>query len=135
MPDNTLVFRVDKSFAFTAQIPDRTPVLRGSRCAYCHSPVSYSEQLCKKCRFPLIGPAGFPDIFDWLCFDLWKRHELVLTAFVEKKNYGRTGYQNVLSIPLTEEELRTVEGLEGAEASSFERVHGVSPKKLRDILI
>lgn len=131
----TDVYRIEKSFAFTAQIPDDSVGGSGSRCASCGGTAAYCEQICRACGFPFVGPYGFPQWSEWKELTTEQRENLVIEMYTQHHNRGRLGYSNVEYIPLTVEELVEVERLGGEDAYRFTRTHEVSPQKIRDLLI
>ncbi len=128
------VYRVEGSFAFTAQIPDDSVGCSGSRCANCDTEVPYCNQICRYCGLPFVGPGGFPQYPTWTTLSTNEKMTLFISAFNSYRR-GRLGYANVAFVPLTSDELTEVEELEGREANLFELTHKISPKKIREVLL
>ena len=124
------LYRVDDSMIFAVQIPDDSVGCSGSRCSNCDGAVAYCEQICKHCYMPLIGPTCLPQIDRWRLLSREERKVRVKFVF-GCKDHGRHGYANVLSIPLTEEELNQFEKASPQDQKSVQRVHGVSLRTLQ----
>jgi hypothetical protein len=60
-----------------------------------------------------------------------QKQALVEDVYCNRSNHGRLGYANVLSIPLTPDEVGKIETLTGHDAELFLSAHGVAPMELR----
>jgi hypothetical protein len=129
------VFRVDKSFAFTVQIPDSSLGENRSRCANCACETAYREQICRECGLPFIGPLGFPEMRTWTNVTSEEKEDFIVIIFTQGKNRGRLTYEHVTDIPLTYDELLKIERLEGLDVELFHHTHGVHPSLLAETLI
>jgi hypothetical protein len=131
------LFRVGRSFLFSAQIPDDSVGCSGSRCSNCNSETAYCVEICEHCTLPFVGPFGFPQLPVWNQLSLEEKNRSVQEVYMSD-NHGRLGSTNVESIPLNPRELERFENLDltshdEAEAL-FQQDHGISSQEIKKIL-
>ena len=128
------LFKIGNSFLFAVQIPDDTVGCSGSRCSNCNTAVAYSNQRCKNCGFPFVGPFGFPQFLVWETLSSEQKRIAVEDVYAHEGNRGRLLCTNVKFVPLTVEELQRIERITEREDRYFRLVHSISAKEIRQTL-
>lgn len=129
-----LIFKIDNSFYFAAQIPDETVGISGSRCSNCNTNTAYCRQVCKNCNLPLIGPFGFPQLNKWNTLKLDEK-KVLATATYYKKRSGRAESAGIMDVPLSKDELLKVKTMSPDRFYSFKDSYGFSPLEIKKILL
>ena len=129
------VFKIGNSFLFAVQIPDDSVGGSSSRCSNCNNKTVYSNQICRKCQLPFIGPFGFPQLPKWEALSPKEKRTMVEEIYCHCNNRGRIEYTNAENVPLTLGELAKVEGLRYHDADLFLSAHEVVSENIREILL